>query len=485
MSIRSQIFCYYLQVTMLGLALLVSSVGFSEDSFHVGPLFDQFPLTLDSGRRTEAVGPLFYNQQTDSEKVWALPPLFSHKTDPTIESREDDFLYPLLTYEYYGREYRWQLIQLFSFSGGQEPDDSSKRRFTLFPFYFQQRSPDPNENYTALFPIYGHLNNRLFRDNIFFVLFPIYGQSQKRDVITDNYLYPFFHLRHGDGLHGWQFWPLVGSEHKDVTTKTNGFGDIETVGGHDNFFALWPFYFKSTAGIGTDDLEKSSTLTLVYSVMRSPRRDSTSALWPFFTWIDDRGQKYREWEMPFPFVVVARGEGKTTTRVWPLFGQSHNDSLEKDFYLWPVYRYKRLHASVLDERRTRVLFFLYENTADKNLETGAEKRRVDMWPFFTYHRDFNGNNRLQILALLEPVLPDNRGIERNWSPLWSIWRSENNPKSGTSSRSLLWNLYRCDTAPASKKCSLFFGLFQYQSDSETRKLRLFFITMAKSHKPTK
>ena len=230
-------------------ALLVSSVGFSEDSVHIGPLFDQFPLTLDSGRRTEAVGPLFYNQQTDSEKVWALPPLFSHKTDPTIESREDDFLYPLLTYEYYGREYRWQLIQLFSFSGGQEPDDSGKRRFTLFPFYFQQRSPDPNENYTALFPIYGHLNNRVFRDKIFFVLFPIYGQTQKRDVVTDNYLYPFFHLRHGDGLQGWQFWPLVGSEHKDVTTKTNGFGDIETVAGHDNFFALWPFYFKSTAGI--------------------------------------------------------------------------------------------------------------------------------------------------------------------------------------------------------------------------------------------
>jgi hypothetical protein len=485
MSIHSQIFRYCLQVTLFGLTLLASSVGFSEDSCHVGPLFDQFPLTLDSGHRTEAVGPLFYNQQKDSEKVWALPPLFSHKTDPTIESREDDFLYPLLTYEYYGKEYRWQLIQLFSFSGGQEPDDSGKRRFTLFPFYFQQRSPDPNENYTALFPIYGHLNNRLFRDNIFFVLFPIYGQTQKRDVVTDNYLYPFFHLRHGDGLQGRQFWPLVGSEHKDVTTKTNGFGDIETVGGHDNFFALWPFYFKSTAGTGTDDLEKSSTLTLVYSVMRSPKRDSTSALWPFFTWIDDRGQKYREWEMPFPFVVVARGEGKTTTRVWPLFGQSHNDSLEKNFYLWPVYRYKRLHASVLDERRTRVLFFLYENTTDKNLETGAEKRRVDMWPFFTYHRDFNGNNRMQILAPLEPVLPDNRGIERNWSPLWSIWRSENNPKSGMSSRSLLWNLYRCDTAPTSKKCSLFFGLFQYQSDSETRKLRLFFITMAKSHKPTK
>ena len=44
----------------------------------------------------------------------------------------------------------------------------------------------------------------LFRDEIFFVMFPIYSQTRKKDVVTDNYLYPFFHLRHGDGLHGWQ-----------------------------------------------------------------------------------------------------------------------------------------------------------------------------------------------------------------------------------------------------------------------------------------
>ena len=204
----------------------------------------------------EAVGPFFYEQQKDSEKTWALPPFFSHDTDPAVESRADDFLYPLLTYDRYGKEYRWQLFQLFSFSGGQTPDDNGKKQFTLFPFYFQQRSPDPDENYTALFPIYGHINNRLFRDKIFFVMFPIYGQTQKRDVVNYNYFYPFFNLRHGDGMHGWQLWPLVGSEHKDVTTQTNGFGDVSTNPGHDKFFALWPFYLKVTDGIGTDDPEK-------------------------------------------------------------------------------------------------------------------------------------------------------------------------------------------------------------------------------------
>ena len=89
------------------------------DCFHAGLIFDQFPLTLDAGHRTEAAGPFFYEQQKDSETTWAMPPLFSHDVNPAIESREDDFLYPILTYERYGTEYRWQLFQLFSCSGGQ------------------------------------------------------------------------------------------------------------------------------------------------------------------------------------------------------------------------------------------------------------------------------------------------------------------------------------------------------------------------------
>src|SRR5207247_2697519 len=66
----------------------------------------------------------------------------------------------------------------------------------------------------------------------------------------------------------------------------------------------------------------------------------------------------------------------------------------------------------------------------KNTETGAAQRRIDFWPFFTWRRDFNGNSRLQALSLLEPFLPNNKSIERNYSPLWSIWRAEKNPRTG-------------------------------------------------------
>ncbi len=471
-----------------GLSLILifgfSTAGFAEDKFHAGLLYDQFNLTLIFGQRTEAGGPFFYDQQKESERTWAIPPFFSHDTDPAVESREDDFLYPLLTYETYGQEYRWQFCQLLSLAGGEVRDGDHESRFTIYPLYFQQRSTATNDNYTALIPFYGHLQHRLFRDKIFFVLFPIYSQSQKNDVVTDNYLYPVFHVRRGDGLHGWQVWPLVGREHKDVTTLTNGFGDTTMVGGHDDFFAIWPVFLKTTDGIGTEDVTKSWAVLPFYLQTRSPARDATSVLWPFFTRIDEREKKYREWQGPWPFVIFTRGEGKTTSRVWPLFSQSHNATLESDSYLWPVYQFKRTHSDPLDLQRTRVLFYLYENMVEKNTATGVGKRRVDAWPFFTWRRDFNGGSRLQILAPVEPAVPDNRGIERNWSPLWSIWVSENNPQTGARSQSFLWNLFRHESAPASKKCSLLFGLFQYQSDAEMKRLRLFYIPVFQTQPKT-
>lgn len=471
----------------LGLCCLGSLVGpqlraNASADWDAGFLFDNYPLTLELGQRAEALGPLLYRQERDSERTLAMSPLFSRTTDPVIEAEEFDFVYPLLTFDRFGREYRWQLLQLLSFSGGQNQDEVMRHRFTIFPLYFQQRSTDPTQNYTALLPIYGRIKQRLFRDEVFFVMFPFYSQTRKRDVVTDNYLYPFFHLRRGEGLRGWQFWPLVGQEHKGVTAKTNGFGETEVIGGHDKFFALWPIYFNSALAIGAENPQKEFGILPLYNSVRSPNRDSTGVLWPFFTWIDDREKKYQEWEGPWPLVVVARGEGKTTTRFLPFFSRASNTNLVSNSYLWPVYKYNRIQSSPLVRERTRILFFLFSAVNEKNTETGAAHERTDFWPLFTHRRDFNGNTRLQILAPIEPILPNNKSVERNWSPLWSVWRAEKNPKTGNTSQSLLWNLYRRETSPASKKCSLLFGLFKYQSDAKAKHWRVFYLPLTKSQK---
>ena len=462
-------------------AVIIIGTPVRADDISAGFIFDHFQLTLEQGLRTESAGPFYYSQKIEDQTLWAIPPFYSSLDNPAVESHEDDFLYPLFTSIRYGQERRWQFFQLLSMSSGVNPDDTAPRQFTLFPIYFQQRAADTNLNYTAVIPFYGHLKNRLFRDEIYLVMFPAYVETRKRDVVTDNYFFPFVDVHHGNGMQGWQVWPFVGREHKEVTTETNGFGDVTTVGGHDHAFYMWPFYLAQNNGLGTDNPEKIRASIPFFETFRSPQRDITTVLWPFFTTIDDREKKYHEWQGPWPFVIFTRGESRETSRVWPLFSQSHNGTLENDSYLWPVYTYTRLHSDPLDRERTRIAYYLYSRLSEKNTETGKTRIRLDMWPFFTWHHDFNGNERLQILALLEPAVPDNPGIERNWSPLWSLWRSENNPRAGASSQSLLWNLYRREISPTHQKLSIFFGLYQSQVQPGGTSVRLFYIPIGRSH----
>ena len=458
-------------------------LGVARADWSAGPFYDEFSLTLASGKRTEALGPLFFFEQRESQKQFALPPLFSCTRDAELESEEFDFLYPVLTYDRYGAEYRFQILQLFSFAGGNTQDEEKKGRFTLFPIYFQQRSSVPELNYTALLPLYGTIKNRLFRDEIYFIAWPSYVKSRKRDVVTDNYLFPVVHVRHGDALDGWQVWPLVGSEHKYITTRTNSLDEEEVVGGHEKFFALWPIFFKNTTGIGTENPERQISVLPLFTRLRSPQRDSLTAPWPIgLTLTDDRAKKYHEVGAPWPFIVFARGEGKTVSRVWPLFGRASNTNLQSNFYLWPIYKYNRLYSPPLERERTRILFFLYSDITEKNLETDSALHRVDFWPLFTFRRDLEGKQRLQILALLEPLLPNNKSIERDYSPIWSIWRAEKNPLTHASSQSLLWNLYRRDVSDSTRKCSLLFGLFQYESVPDGKRWRLFYFPFGTAKK---
>lgn len=473
----------------LGAALLALFIRWElpapAEDISAGCLFDRFSLTLQAGYRTEAAGPLFYSQSADSGEVWALPPVFSGVHNPAVEYHEDDFLYPLMTRVQYGHESRWQFCELLSTTSGLDPNGDHPRRFTLFPIYFQQRAADTNLDYTAVVPFYGRLQNRLFRDEIYFIMMPAYVQTRKRDVITDNYFFPFVDVHHGDGMNGWQVWPFVGREHKAITTQTNGFGEVSLVPGHDRSFYLWPFDLRQDNGIGSDDPETLRAAIPFYAITRSPQRDSTSVLWPFFTSIDDRAQKYHEWQGPWPLVIFTRGEGKHTSRVWPLFSESHNRTKETDSYLWPIYVYTRTHDDPVDQRRSRVLYYLYSRLALKNTGTGKERVRLDMWPFFTWHHDFNGDERLQVLAPLEPAVPDNPAVERNWSPLWSIWRAEKNGQSGASSQSLLWNLYRRDITATHQKVSCLFGLYQSETTAKKLSVRLFYVPVIRGHDPAR
>jgi len=471
----------------LGLAvLLVLLRGLPTPALamEAGPLAHEFQLTLDVGQRSEYLGPLFYRERTEFTGTWALPPLMSNWYDEGTQSSEFDFLYPLFSRDAFGTERRWHFFQVISLSSGGSYTGAQKDRFTIFPFYFQQRSVDPADNYTAVVPFYGTIKNRLFRDEYYFILGPVYLQTRKRDVVTDNYLWPFFHLRRGDGLTGWQFWPFYSEEHKAVTVRENLIEEPNVVGGHSKEFILWPVYIRHFTGIGTENPEFQLSVFPFYYEQQSTYRDATTILWPFFGWLDEKKNDYREYRFPYPLIVWSEGEGETGWRVWPLYGDFYRRGARINYTLWPVYRASHLYDTDFERDRKRVLFIVYNDIKERNRATGDMSHKTYLWPLFLAERELDGRRRFQMLALLEPAFPVGKSIRRNWSPVWSVWRSESNPATGRSSESLLWNLYRTDRTDGSRKTSLLFGLVQYQSSPERRGWRLLYIPFGEKRPAT-
>jgi hypothetical protein len=462
--------------SVFALAALVPPVFSQEPSdLHFGPLFDRFPLTLNPGTRSEALGPLLGLEKSGSSTLFRLSPVFSLYQDGAVDQTEAELLYPIISFDQFGPEYRFQLFQLISWSGGESMKGSGTKRTTLFPFYISQRSPRPEDNYTAVIPFYGRLKNRFFRDEIFFVMLPLYLETTKRGVLTRNFLFPFFHVREGAGVTGWQFWPLYGTEHKKVTTSTNNWGEPVVSPGYDKKFVFWPFYFNNTLGSGTNT-QKQFVLLPFYTSQVSSSRVSKSYGFPIgVTHTVDRAAKYEEWDAPWPLVVFANGEGKRTRRVWPLFSQAETPTARSEFYAWPIYKFNRLKAESVQRERTRILLFLYSDIREKNATNNTIFHRRDFWPLFTWRKDHQNNTRLQFLSILEPILPGNKSIERLYSPAYALYREERNATTGDTSKSFLWNLYRSEKQGEVRRQRALFGLFQREKTDERTKWKIFYI----------
>lgn len=447
----------------------------------LGPLFSDVSLSLAPGHGLEAAGPLWADVESDGVRSWRLAPVVSRESDPVADRDEWDVLYPLSTYDRFGSEWQVQVLQMFRLSGGATVDGDAKRRQTLFPLYFRQESNSGTNDYLAVIPFYGRVRNRLFRDEVRFVLPPLWVESTKRGMITRNVLFPVFHVRSGAGTRGWQAWPLVGAQSKTPLVRTNALDEAEVVPGHSLRFLAWPFLLSERAGIGGPNPTTNLFAFPWHLRTRSPEMDHT--WWMGFSHRTNRTARYEEWAYPWPFLGHARGPGRHANRVFPFWGKATNATQQSDFVLWPLYTHRRLQSGTLDRERFRVLFMGYSSTREEDTATGRALRRRSLWPLFTWRHQADGKSRLQVLAPVEPAMPGNKSIERLYSPLWSVWRSESDPAGGTSSQSLLWNVWRREKAGDATRSSALFGLVQSRRDGDRRSWRVLGIPLGRKAAP--
>jgi len=457
--------------------LVLTGPGRADDWLEAGPFGASFPTLWDAGWRQEGMGPLAWWQETEDTFSSGLVPLLSYEHSPVLDRERFDLLYPAFTWRRSGQESRWQIAQVINWvSTGQQDETDRYVHRTLFPIYMEQRSVSGTNDYLSVFPFYGHLHNRMFRKEIEFIAFPAYSRTVKGEVTTRNYLYPLVHTREGPGLTGWQFFPLYGEQHKEVTWTTNFLGDRVLSPGADSWFTLWPLVDHQRTGIGTTNEAVNARVLPFYAWLRSPARDQSTWLWPLFTRTEDRRLNYVEWGAPWPVIGWANGEGKTARRVWPFYGDIRAGTSRRNFLLWPVYLHRHMEDTTFDRDRWRSFFFLFDDILLRSRETGEYRRETGLWPFFHWMHDPSGRERLRVLALGENFVRNRQALDRNYAPLWSLYWSQKDPVRGMASQSVLWNFFRRDVSTNAIRTSTLFGLVQTtRKPDEERHWRLLWL----------
>ena len=392
--------------------------------FTLWPLVDYRDSPAEGFSNLSILGPLMKFQKKGDDRDTAIRPFFYQTANVKEHTKATHFLFPAAYQESSPESDTFQVLRLFQKSDDRRDEGEGSGATMLFPFYIAGHS-QTHGDYRSVFPFYGDIYDRFWRDEYHFVLFPLYGSTVNRGVTTRHYLYPFFSSTSGANQSGFELFPLYGQSEKPGVFKKR--------------FVLWPFYTAGESGLDTDNPTTKGFIFPLYAYTDSPKKTARSYLWPVFGFEVDREKQSEEVDYFWPFVSTVRSEKHNADTFLPFYSRDRFPDGEKRWYLWPLYKHEELRSESFNRDVNRVLFFLYRDSLEKWPKDGLERRRTALWPLFLYNSTPGGVYSVSLPAPVESVF-DKDGIEKNWAPLWRLYQRRWDD-NGNSASSLLWNLY--------------------------------------------
>jgi hypothetical protein len=438
----------------------------SPDPVNLWPFYDARYDPVERAVTQGGLGPLFasFRAVDGSVEQRAFRPFYHWRREVPLDREEVESLYPIVQYTRHEQDTQLQIFYAFDVRREGSIPEAREERLDLFPFYMSGRR-ETGETYHAVFPFGGKVYDRLGREELEFVLFPVYVRSVWRGAERRFFLWPLFEDIRGEGHTGFRLGPLYGEETREGVLESR--------------FLFWPFIMSERRDLDTDNPQESRVAFPLVMAIRSPARDTTTVFWPLLTYKVDRERKFEEWQFPFPLFIIARGEGRHVNRFLPFFTEERyilrglplvKEMKVRNFaVLYPLYIRTEDETPASLVVRDRILWWLYSDARETGKEGDA--RRVDMWPFFRYVRNKEGWVTSQALALLEAFMPGNEVFERNWSPLWALYTYRRNPQ-GDEAHSVLWNLVRVETTREGRTVEVLGPLFAYREQGEESRLSL-------------
>jgi hypothetical protein len=363
--------------------------------------------------RTEVLYPLFWTQEKKGIVSTRLWPVFWHDRFPT--------------------------------AAGDDSDTA------VLPFLFWGSEPGEG-GYFLLFPLGGHVKQKLLSDETIFVLFPLYARTRTGAWRGNHVLWPLVHWgSDGDRRHAFRVWPFYGESVKE--------------GVYDRRTLLWPFLHW-----GTEEMDREP----VHSWMAWPfygtewSADGTSAhtvLYPLFEWAD--GPRVRERSLPYPFYRTRTewtiGEGGKRLHsellwLWPFYGTYDRYGPDpaalsgpgaegresSGFAAWPIVYWWDVAGGNRWERAVQVIPF-WRRKVHEPFDGSPGDSWWKLWPLAEGETLPDGSTRFTTLALLPWFRWEE--FEANWGIFWELARVRTAP-DGSRSTDLLFSLVRERTGPA-------------------------------------
>ncbi len=398
----------------------------------------------------KAVGPFYERVPGDDHPHgWAVRPVASTFENPDLGTSGYDIFWPLaISRDVREEEYRRALI-FYSYDHGD--DNPPRDRLWLFPFYFQG-SDRQGEDYRALFPLYGSIHEFLGRDEISFVLWPLYSTSKLNDLETVNVLWPLISRTTGEDKYRARFFPFYGISRDE--------------GKFDKRFILWPFWndvtyhYPQSHGSGF-------VLFPLFGRLNLSTEKTTWVLPPFFRFTS--GEERDIIHCPWPFFQWSSGD-KEMLYLWPLWGNKKLGGLDRTFVLWPIFWHETDTHPEGETFRFRVWpIYTYYSLLSDPAESGEREKlaqRTKVWPLFSYRR-YGEDSLFRFLELWPFRHAD--AVDRNIAPLWTLYARE---RSGENvDHEILWGLFRNQKRGDDYRYWSLFPLFDYERDARKEEVQ--------------
>ena len=401
------------------------------------PLFRYAHDDQTGDMRWSLFGPLLeFRRTAEARELYIRPLLGLHQRRGAMRDDRAEILYPLAASRWQD-DYQSFRFLLFTYRTHPRPGATSApgetpppaewtSRFTLFPLVWYRRSPDRGTR-LAVLPFYLDLDDFLGYERVTAIMFPAYLRLVEPDVERRWYGFPFVSTVGGSAGSGFRLFPV--------------WGHTEIAGRQRTRWIAWPFHIRTERLVPGYGWEARRIDAPVYAAIDGAGRQTRAyGLFAYVHTIDER-RGIEQTAAPWPFFVRQRRLGETDYEVWrafPVYGRSDVGGISSRLYAWPAYRTKRQDVDDFHYERRDVGLVVWRSQEQENTQSGRRLRLTTLFPVLRSEDD-DARHFGQTPALVDSLLPRNRGILSLWAPLWGVYRWDTGP-GGETDWNLLWGL---------------------------------------------